>query len=284
MTFRVGIEVGHLLPSGTPLEDGLFPNLSMAVQRLAERAQQVWMAYAAGEPLPDGSVIHSRTGTYLRSIQLAQDGAFSAEVFSEAPHARAIEDGTPARDLKRMLDTSLKVRVTKDGRRYLIIPFRWGTPGTTGFGRNVMSVGVHDLWGSPEMKPSRVTGIGRRRSGTGAYDVKTKAPATVPERKYKWGDRLTASQIKSAGVHGQAARHMAGMVNMQKPSGKPGGGKHSQYLTFRVMVEGSSGWLVKAQPGKHPARTTADRLRPVGERVFGQAVAADIRRHLEGGE
>jgi hypothetical protein len=253
------------------------------VQQVAERAQTIWMGYAAGDPLPDGSKIQARSGAYLRSIHLFQNSQFSAEVFSEAPHARSIEEGTPARDLKKMLDTSLKVRQTKDGRRYLIIPFRWGTPGATGFGKNVMPQQVHDMFGGQAgVKPSRVSGVGKRLSGTGAYSVKTKAPFQVRQREYKWGGRLTADSLKTAGVHGTQAKRMLGMVNFQKPSATTGGGKHSKYFTFRMMVEGSKGWLVPAQPGKFPARHTADRIRPAAERAFAAAVAADIRQIVGG--
>lgn len=282
--FRIGIEVGHLLPEKIELVPGLFPNLAHAVQQIAERAQTMWMGYAAGEPLPDGSTIQSRSGAYLRSIQLFQTDPLNAEVFSEAPHAKSIEEGAPARDLKKMLDTSMKVRQTRDGRRYLIIPFRWGTPGTTGFGKNVMPQQVHEMFGGPGgLKPSRVTGMGKRVSGTGAYDIKTRSPFKVDQRQYKWGGRLTVESLKAAGVRSTQAKRMAGMVNMQNPSGTTGGGKHSQFFTFRMMVEGSKGWLVPAQPGKFPARHTADRIRPIAERAFAAAVAADINQIVGGG-
>ena len=44
-----------------------------------------------------------------------------------------LEKGTEPYDLKKMLYTSAKVRVSKDGKRYLIIPFRHGVPGTKMF-------------------------------------------------------------------------------------------------------------------------------------------------------
>lgn len=279
--FRIAIDIGHLIPPNAAVTADVFPNLAYAVRRIAEQAQQQWMAYASGAPLPNGAVIHSRSGAYLRSIQLREMGPFSAEVFSELPYADGIERGMPARDLKRMLDTSLKVRISKDGKRYLIIPFRRGTPGAVGFGKNVMPPAVHDLWRDPTaaLKPSRVTGMGSRVSGTGAYDVRTKSLYLVPQRQYQWGDRITKPMLHAAGVHGQAAKRMAGMVQMQNPSGQ-GGGKHSQYLTFRVMSETSNGWLVPAQPGKWPAKTVAEQLQPIAEKAMSAAVERDIQRYL----
>jgi hypothetical protein len=42
------------------------------------------------------------------------------------------------------------------------------------------------------LKKSEVVGMGARQSGTGAWDIKTKAPALVAQRKYRWGDKLPA--------------------------------------------------------------------------------------------
>lgn len=274
--FRVAVDLGHLMPPDTPLGVELFPNLALAVKNVAQTAQAIWQGYANGsEALPGGAVIRPRSRGYLGSIRRNEQGPFRVEVFSDYLIAHLIEEGFPARDLKRMLDTSLRVRVTKSGIRYLIIPFSWGTPGTVTFGKNVMPQEVHDLWSGGKLAASSVTGMTRRVSGTGAYDIRTKSPITVPQRQYKWGARLTMPQLQAAGVHGVAARHMAGMVNFRNPAGA-GGGAHSQYLTFRVMSERSSGWLVPAQPGKFPARTTAERIGPVAEKTFGAAAAEDL--------
>jgi hypothetical protein len=48
------------------------------------------------------------------------------------------------------------------------------------------------------------------------------------------------------------------------------------------MVEGSSGWIAPAKPGRYPAKTTADELRPVAEKAFARAVEDDVRRVLGG--
>lgn len=121
-----------------PINAGSFPTLAQAVAALANAAHQQWKRYAQGEPLPNGQVIGLRSGHYHESIQLEQTGDYAWRVISRLAYADVIERGSPARDLKKILDSSLKVRRSKDGKRYLIIPFRWGTPETAGFGRNVM--------------------------------------------------------------------------------------------------------------------------------------------------
>ena len=83
------------------------------------------------------------------------------------------------------------------------------------------------------------------------------------------------------GITGQAAKRMAGMTNFRQPGGR-GGGAHSQYLTFRVMSEDSSGWKAPAIPGQYPAKITAEHLRPMAEPAFKKALEEDVR-HYSGG-
>ena len=277
--YTIGIAIA--LPPDIPFGPDAFPTLAGAVQALANTAHQQWLRYAQGEPLPSGQVIGIRSGTYHRSIQLEQISPFHYRVFSDLAYAESIETGSPARDLKKMLDSSLKVRRTKDGKRYLIIPFRWGTPGAVGFGGNVMPQAVHDFWKPQGVARSRVISIGSRESGTGAYDIKTRQPVLVPQRQYEWGARLTAKHLGAMGIGGQAAKRMAGMVNFRNPGGS-GGAAHSQYLTFRVMSEDSPGWQAPAIPGKYPAKTVADKIKPIAEQAFKKAVEEDIRRYLGG--
>lgn len=271
-SFSIHIEIGHLLPAGAPLTRDIFPNLAFAVQKMGEQALAQWQAYAAGQPLPTGATIQSRTGSYLRSIRLRSLGDFSSEVISDSPYAEAIERGSPSRDLKKLLNTSMKVRINKQGKRYLIIPFRHGTPGSTGFS-SVMTPAVHAL--ARTLMPSRVSGMGQRESGTGAWDVRTRRPYLVPQRQYQWGGRLRPEMLRAAGASSRDTRRMAGMVRFQNP-----GGGHGQYLTFRIMTEDSPGWKTKPVPGKWPAKTVSDQIAQMAETVCQSAVMADIRRYL----
>ncbi|HED34952.1 MAG TPA: hypothetical protein ENJ08_12205 [Gammaproteobacteria bacterium] len=283
--FGVGVELGHLIPPGAAINAQIFPTLSYSVKRLTAQGQQIWQAYAAGQPLPNGHVIRARSGRYLRSIQTREQGDFSGEVFSDLSYAKDIETGVPARDLKRMLNTSMKVRLSKKGKRYLIIPFRHGVPNNsagaqTATGLNKMPDAVYQLWQG--LKPSHIKSIGWRASGTGAYDVRTKKPFMVRSRQYKWGSRLTEKQLVDAGASGRALKQMKGMVHMQMRRGLGQKGTHGQYLTFRVMSEDSPGWIVKAREGAYPAKITADRLKPLAEKVFAEAMKRDVQRYLQG--
>ena len=273
--FSIAIELGEVLPPGSALTKDAFPNLSYAVQRIAMAAMEQWQAYARGEALPDGRSIGIRSGGYLRSIQLRTLNDFAAEVSSELPSATAIEEGMPARDMKRMLGSSWKVRVNKRGRRYLIIPFRHDNPGSV-MG-NPMPQSVHQWWQQEGRAASRITGTYDRISGAEGHDIRTRQRVTVPGWRYQWGSRLSKKTLQGMGLDDRQVRRMAGMVNFREQGG---GARHSQFITFRVMSEDSPGWQAPAVAGYWPARTTADTLRPIAEEAFAQAVAADIRAIL----
>lgn len=280
--FSIRIDLSDALGSdGSLLNEHQFPHLAYAVERLVAAAHEQWVDYAHGAPLPDGSTINNRTGEYARSILSRKTGNFSGEVYSELPYAGAIEEGSPSFDMKKMLNTSLKVRLSKDGRRYLIIPFRHNAPGSV-MG-NSMPVAVAKWW---KGKTASYVNNGdreyKRKSGTGAYDIKTRRPMMVPAWRYKWGDRLGAADLAGMGITGKPAKHMEGMVNFRNAGGpgQPRAGSHSKFLTFRIMIEGGKGWIAPAQPGKFPARSTMEMLAPVAEASFAEAVKKDVQSML----
>jgi len=273
--FRIAIDLESLIPVGSALDSSTLPNLSKAVQDITELAYAQWRQYAQGEPMPNGKVIQMRSGAYLKSITLRQTGEFSAEVFSDIDYAASIENGRPAYDMKKMLDSSYKVRITKDGRRYLIIPFRHQTPGAVGTD-NTMPAEVHDWWQGKA--PSHIVRTGHRLSGTGAYEIHTRERITTPTLKYFWGARLNKDDLADLGITGKAAKQMAGMVNFRQPGAS--GSKQSGFITFRMMVEGGKGWMAKATEGKHPAQQVSEMFRPIAEEAFKGALAADIERLL----
>jgi len=278
MDFRIAIELD--IPPDAPVDKTVFPRLAEAFAALVNAAHEKWVEYAHGKPLPSGLVIHPRSGSYARSIAVNRLSDFGAEVYSAIPYASAIEEGSPARDLHQLLQTSRKTRINAQGKRYLIIPFRWGTPGTAsnprvGFGPNVMPDLVHQGWLAGEYgAASAIIGHTWRISGSGHR---------VRQRSYSWGGRLTQSHLDTLGIgtafNGKTYRThpMAGMVQMRKPGGVSGG-KQTQYLTFRTMSEGSPGWEVPAIAGRWPARTVAEQIKPVAEQALRAAVAQDIRR------
>lgn len=242
-----------------------FPVLAATVGIMANVAYKKWQSYAQGERLPNGRVIALRSGAYLKSINIRPDGDMAYILWSDAPHAAAIEFGTDTYDMKKALATSARVRRTKDGRRYLIIPFRWGTPGRIGFGANVMTRPEHAV--ARLLSMSTVIGQTTRESGN--YPGRM-----IPQSVYKWGDRLKIQDHGDTFNH-RAGRRMQGMVRFDNP-----GGGQSHYLTFRTMMEGSPKWIRPAKPGLYPARSAIEHIRSSAEKAFEKALQADVNAIL----
>lgn len=259
--FSIKVDLSGVIAQARGIIDAeVMPRLNQAVGAVAQQAHIDWKEAIARAKLWSGEKT-----AYGESITWKMTGPFSAEVSSEYKFAQEIESGRPPRDLKKMLDTSLKVRTTKTGKRYLIIPFRHNTPGADAVGQ-AMPESIYNL--ARQLTPSRVTGTGKRLSGTGAMDISTRKAVKVAQRKYVWGGSLppgTAPKLRGD--------RYAGMVRMETSSGKQ---KSSSYLTFRVMGEWSSGWIIPAKPGLNIVKGVTDRLQPLAEKAFGEAVKRDL--------
>ncbi|HIF0688963.1 TPA: hypothetical protein ACXYOX_004210 [Escherichia coli] len=254
----------------------ILPNVSKAVDAIGKQVVNKWV-----EEVYKAKLWSGEKDAYAQSISWQMTGDFSGVATASYKYARQIEDGRPARDLKRMLGTSLKVRRTKAGNRFLVIPFR----------HNVSKM-PPDLYAQAKaMAPSKVTGMTERRSGEivgrSMQPAKVQThflsnPATggamkVQQAKYKWGGRI------AAGFFGPNPKGKvdiaAGMVRFDTSSGKQ---KSSQYLTFRVMSEKSQGWIVPAQPGQHIARRVVEQIQPKAIKFLEQATLLDINKAAKG--
>lgn len=265
MDFEIKIDLGELLQIGPLAEAAVFRNLSAAVQRVAIAGAERWKEAVAHAPLWEGE-----RRAYVDSIRWEMTGTYSAVIISDYKYVADIENARPARDLKRMLDTSMKVRRSKKGRRYLIIPIRHNTPGNDALAPTMPD---HVYAQARQLAPSQIVAHGRRQSGTGAYSVKTRSPYLVMSRGYRWGGSLPAGLAPKLKPHHKTDIY-AGMYRFDTKIPRSSG-RSSSYMTFRVMVEGAAGWIVPAKPGLHLAQTVADSLRPIAEQIFQRAVQID---------
>lgn len=259
--FRIRVDLAELLNSVAVVNATVFPLLSQAVEGLAQRAAEDW-----SEAVYRAKLWSGEKDAYVASLSYRMTGDFSAEVEATYKNAEAIETGRPAYDLKQMLSTSMKVRNSKRGR-YLIIPFRHQTPGADAIGRP-MPAAIYAQ--AKELGASAIALQGRRASGTGAYDIKTRRAMTVTARKYLWGDALPAGLAPK-----MLTRHhsdpYAGMHRFQT-------GKGSSYISFRLMGEWQTGaWIIGAREGLYLARAVSEALQPKAEAAFQQAVRLTMK-------
>jgi hypothetical protein len=233
-----------ILESLEKVESGL-PNTAKAVEQSTLVIQQIWQSYAFGARVTYSGgtfVVQARNGDYARSIQrqFPYRGKTSGIVFSDSEEAELIEKGYGPYDMKPGLLKSEKARVTKDGKRYINIPFRHNVPGAGATGAP-MPLSIYNQ--ASKLDFSKITG----RNAWGRFT-------------YIWGGRLGESdqgkKIKPQ-VGGMTAPYQwktgaySGMVRMQdEATGKSGG-----YLTFRRISEKSdpNAWW---HPGARPKPVT----------------------------
>jgi hypothetical protein len=253
---RVTVDLSQLFAANAGIAQAVFPLVSQAVRAVAEEGAFRWKQRVMHAKLWEGE-----KAPYIESIQWKMVGPFEAEIFTDYKQAGPIETGRPAYDQKVMLQTSKKTRVTKKGKKYLIIPFRHNTPGSTALAP-AMPQGVYNkvkrisssylLKPGTIMPPTRVSGSGH----------------VVAQHSYIWGASLKAGLAPKLQTHHKSDPY-AGMKRFN--TGTPGS-KSSAYLTFRVMMEGSNGWIIPAKPGLYLAQKTSEDLQPLLEEVMGEAL------------
>lgn len=269
-SYGVSVDLSNLLSGHASLIQQLYPLLSQAVQATAEQGAQAWKSEVFKARLWE--VEKKR---YVESIGWRMIDTYTAEISSSYDQAQQIEDGRPARDLKRMLQTSKKTRIVKSGahagKRYLIIPFRHNTPNGSGEGAL-----------APQM-PADVYARAHSLSASLVLPPGTKKPATrlsgsghlVAQQSYSWGDRLPAGLAPKLQSHHKTDPY-AGMVRFNTAAA--GAPRKSAYLTFRVMTEWSSGWIVPAKEGLKLAEKVAGELQTTLDANIGQAITLGMLR------
>lgn len=282
ITFKVSLDIGDLMGIKGAITKEVFPLLNQAVRAIAFQTSAAWKEAV----LKQQGLWSGEKDAYAESISWKMTGDFTAVVEATYDQASGIESGRPGHDLKRMLDTSQKVRRTeKTGKRFLVIPMRHNTPGN-GAHAKAMPPSVYEM--AKVLAPSRIVGQGTRRAGevtslnpaSGmapsanqtpfASNIRNQSRSVVNRNTYQWGARLLGKKLK--GIEGLTAderRRFSGMYRFD--TGTPGA-PSSQFLTFRVMMEGSAGWVTKPEPGRNIAKSVEETMRPLAEKAFQEAV------------
>lgn len=271
MEYRVEVGLGlqgaleQLVAASVADAKSLFPNQAHAIERMAQATHRRWLEYASGKrELPDGRKIHSVTGTYLASIKIEEDGALRYVIYSDDPKAEWIEEGFPSFDMKKMLHTSDRARIGKNGKRYMVIPFRQHTE-SAALGV-IMPQEAQAWWLTPHRRSSVVSGH--------FLEGSVNSGAAVTRNTYSWGDRLSRADVEQIGLDpdSQLGGRLVGMVRMQNNEDKGG-----QYMTFRVMTEDSAGWIMPERAGSFPAKAAYDWIQSKYEEIMRVALEEDVK-------
>ncbi len=297
------LRVAALLPKD-------FPHVREIVDYFGGVAEDTWVQWALGKAsLPDGRMIHARSGAYAASIKRSSSAGFenateiTQEIATDSKYHDALDSGLPEMDLKKMLLTSLRVRMSKHGKRYLIIPFRHATSGKDAGG---LSYGTNTMAQLPgyaggNVMPKRIVDWFRRQEADGAAKTSvvqsgmrstgqpvphSGAGQMVPAFRYSWGARyagkagegerskLNAPNTPGKGRYAWKSGLYAGMVHTAS----------REYRTFRTMSESSdaASWIKPPQPGLRILQQLGEFIETQGfEDAVAQAVEKDFAHFVE---
>lgn len=286
--YKITIDKGLVAGLMVSLTDRMQAAVTEGLKAVAEETRNRWEDAIKRAP----KIWYVERNRYIQSLAWRLTSPFSAEVWTDYEVADWIENGRPARDLKQYLNTSQRVRRTEDGRRFLIIPFRHNTPGHSALAPSMSpqayamakgmkrSAVIADNLSRPvgqimHLSPRTGMSVSPHQSPF-LSSIKTRGPATFDKAThYAWGDRLSAKALRAAGMDDADVRKYAGMVRMNTSSGNQ---RSSQYLTFRVMIEGQSGWIVPAKPGLHIVQAVAAEAESWAPAIISKAVEAAVGR------
>lgn len=266
LSYKISFDLGGQLDITGIINKQILPFLNQAVRAVVQQTSADWQEAVLKSKLWQGE-----RDAYAQSITWKMTGDFSGEVEATYKLAQEIETGRPPRDLKKMLDTSTKVRTTKTGKRFLVIPMRHNI-------KKLQSAGLYGM--ASALEASMVSGQGTRPSGevtnlsptTGMspaakqsqylLNPKTKTDVMVNRNTYNWGQRLTGKDVGKN-------KWAKGMVRMNTSAG---GATSSAFMTFRIMMEGQKGWVIPAQPGLYIAKKVQEEMQPKAEAAFTGAI------------
>lgn len=244
-------ELGALFNAST------LPATHEAVFLAAMSVQKMWRGWAMGSSVEGAADIKKPSANLARSIGVEQTGDFQAEVSTTSAHMQSIQAGRKAQDMKLTYPYGKKSRVFANGNPYLIVPFRWGTPGKGGEARSHFGSQMSD----EVYAAAKQLGKSFRTGGT-HYEENARGEA-VQRSEYVWQGRLKTSSRED---------YENSMVRMSNTAGG------STYFTFRIISARSAPykWIKKAVPANDVAGAVARAALPQAEKIIEEGIKADL--------
>lgn len=243
-------------------------NIERAVEIASRYVQGTWQQVVMGATQIPG-IVEIRANVNLRKmyadsitlgeqINVPEAGFCKAMVVALKRIAEDLERGRGPWDMKPMLLNGPKARVSKNGIKYNIIPFRHAVPGGT---KNtavgcVMPLAIY--------KQARALKASVEGKGT-----------------TKWGGKLTGTEAKygpgqnpTSGYQHKSGR-FEGMTRVEKTYEKA---TQSKYVTFRIVSSKSDpgSWIHPGYPAYHIADGVKNYCRPHVEEMILQAAQDDL--------
>lgn len=205
------------------------------VKAAAEWVRSIWVAAVSGGIILPGMTEEVDDPEYARSLGLASalrsTGKWEYTITAKYDNAQRVEGGFSAYDMKPMLLHGPHARIGKDGARWNVIPFRFGTPIQSGPnkgqsrphfpGEQTMPVHVYKEVAAEGVYPA--TGEGQR----------TKIPFLFTEDELGGVNREAIIRDLPAPM----MRPYTWRAGLYDDMRKYGSGRQVQYFTFRAVSE-----------------------------------------------
>ena len=251
-----------------------FENLVSAIEGLKTQLENEVEAFGYGVLVQawhkEAATALKRPGGYIQKIDEGIEYPFDHDplnfvVVNRHVAARYLEEGFEPFDLKKMLSTSAKVKVGKDGKRYLHIPFEHSTS-------ELKEAGVYEE--ARGLRQSRITTIVRNT-------------ARGDQRSYEWGGRLKGMgdlgrRSKVFPVTTDLARAIGGSVKYTWKTSpfegivrfQAGPGPQSRYSSFRTISENSNpqAWIHPGIQASHIAEKAINSVKTEFYTMLAKAV------------
>lgn len=199
-----------------------------------------------------GQALHSTRTAYLKGIIVSSAGRLQNTIALAGRMPNMLEDGAQAFDMKAGLLASAKVKTTKNGNKYITVPFRHGAAGSLSENEAFSSVMAPEVWALAK----RLTATTSAPGGGVAYGgslKKQNLPApfdqelTRPKITQNTG-KLTPQQLAP---YQHAAPINAGIYREEKTYQNA---TQNQYVSFRRISLSKSAvnsWIHKGIAAHH---------------------------------
>lgn len=240
------------------------PNTAKAFVEATRAIEMMWQDVISSMP--------GVTPIMVKSIRSRKNGDFDYSIFSENQYLEKLNNGSKEveYDMKKTHPYGKKSRVSKKGIPYLIIKFRWRTPGqsndTLAHGQYFSSI-IPTKYYNTSVKGLNISSENSLKN----YWEKNFRGESIERHGYDWAKfgRLTDAQAWD-----DRSRGMVRMLDDSKP-----GRITSTYFTFRIISAKSpvGSWIYhkNAKPGTNYFNSIVQAAQMIAEQKIKAGVKAD---------